>query len=416
MSSTRVLELKQYYLSMYRFNMLRLYEAGYIDDPTLFNRKQIIKNIVDLKITGLFDVTGKIHLSSDWLRYAKDRNHGEDQKDFLSNLIEVMKYREYNNDLDIFYEAFNKTIHLQMYRVGINLQTRTTAPIHRGTLMTLVPSGKTIQEVNIREALWVEAMKVLEIPESDWFSDGLFDSNLSHEAEVQHINILLNGLVHLSGKYSKNLSDWLFAHKWSNSKINNEKKGMIDYLYTSSSDGAFEALSDILEPLDESSVIGFIGDTVYIERDMENYKIPISYFAVCSCVEDILICSSNAIYGYTGEAYDRDYLDDEEIPYIGLPIKVVCDDLTEKYVYDREQVDTPVESWFKASEVDFEFEEGKRINNPFRDEDSLQYELFEIYVRSQNGELCSIKADKYTYKEIEQAKKKVAKKLKEVQG
>ena len=42
----RLLELKKYYLSMYRCYMIRLYDLGYIADPTRYNQKEIIQNLL----------------------------------------------------------------------------------------------------------------------------------------------------------------------------------------------------------------------------------------------------------------------------------------------------------------------------------------------------------------------------------
>lgn len=413
LSIPRVLELKQYYISMYRFNMVRLYEAGYINDPTIFNDRIMYKNILDLKIRGLYDVAGKVQLSSKWLYYALCKNKEPEQVSFLQMLFDAVKYREYSNDLDIFYESFGKSISLQTYCVGTNILSRTKAPLNRGTFMMLVSSGKTIKEVTIHEEIWKEAMRELGIPESDWFEDGLFDLDLTHAQEVENLNILLEGKVNLNGKHSDTLLDWFFNHKWSSDTLMaNERRDLLGHIYSSSSDEVYNALSTILEQEEDSTIVGIIGDTVYVEKPIEYYNIPVSYFAICSCCDDTLLGEPNAIYGYTGEGYVKEYLDDEEISYVGVPVKVVCNDLNEVMVYDREQVDTPADSWFKVNDAGFIFEE-KDILNPFKDEDSLQYELFNIHVKAQEGKLGKIEASKCTVKEIEQAKKKVAKKLKE---
>ena len=41
----RLMEVKKYYLSLYRCYMMMLYDKGYIDDPTVLNKNKLLKLI-----------------------------------------------------------------------------------------------------------------------------------------------------------------------------------------------------------------------------------------------------------------------------------------------------------------------------------------------------------------------------------
>lgn len=411
LNSNRVLELKQYYLSMYRYNMVKLYDLGYIDDPTIFKETQIYKNIIDLKIQGMYDLSGKIQLSTEWVSYAYHKNNSTEQQEFLTALYYVLKYREYSSDLDMFYETFNKGISLQLYYQGSKVVTRSNVVPSRGSLMCMIQKGETLSELSIKGSIWILAMKELGIPEEDWYLDGLFDISLTHAEEVAFINILLNGKVLLKGKYSKLLEDWLYSHKWSDSKMTNVRKGLVDYIYVFYSDEVYKAMFDVVNSVPENTLVAIYEDTIYVRKPIQRYYIPVGYFAIESGYEDTLLSDSNAIYGYTGEGYLSNYLDEEGIPYIGVPVKVVHPDMSESYIYDREQVSLKTDTWFKQSNVCFAFDR-MQIENPFKEQTSLPHILFDIYVSAQNGNLGYIDISKYNIKEIEQAKVKVARKLK----
>ena len=59
----RVMDLKRYYLSMYRVFMVKLYDSNFISDPTLFNEKEFFGNISSTKLSGMYDYTGNIRLT-----------------------------------------------------------------------------------------------------------------------------------------------------------------------------------------------------------------------------------------------------------------------------------------------------------------------------------------------------------------
>lgn len=406
----RMLEQKQYYMSMYRYYMTLLYDKGYISDPTVFNKEEILSNILDLEIKGMFDVQGVVQLSCEWVEYVSYVNKKNNEaKEFLYLLGKILKYKEYSHDIDLFYEEYKKKVSLNLFLKGGRVCNKQGTPITRGSLQCLVNSEQCVKEISIKNAIWEISMKELGIPEKDWYSDGLFDKNLTHEEEVRCEGILLNGKVSSSGKYSDVLNDWLFKHKWSQSKISYNNTGLIEYLYYAKSEKVIEALNERLIVYNAEDVVALYEDTIYIKKDITNYKIPCSQFVVLVDGNDNLIQESTVLTGYTGEAYSADYLEEEGISYIGLPIKVLREDLESVYVYDREQVDTKSETWFKSMNMCLDFEYTDYIN-PFK-QGTVHYLLFESYLNSLKGEMGSInlKETDLSIKEIRNAEKRVVK-------
>ena len=103
--TSRVLEVKKHYLSLYRANMVYMYDRGYISDPTVFDSREILGNIVDLNIKHLSGVTGRIELNEEYIGYAMCRYKGNEEViEFLELLLKVIKYRNISLNLDKFYD------------------------------------------------------------------------------------------------------------------------------------------------------------------------------------------------------------------------------------------------------------------------------------------------------------------------
>lgn len=413
----RMLELKQYYISMYRYFMVRLFDGNFIDDPTILNEKQIYANIVELGIKGMVNSSGSIELTSECVEYAYYKNKDDLARTFLGNLYYALKYRESSVNLDLFHETFTKSVSLNMRLVGAKVVSRSGLKLDKSTLCTMVSSGYTLECVEIKEDLWNIAMKELGIPEEEWCSDGLFDKDLSHEEEVSCINILLNGRTLLNGKYADILSKWLLEHKWSSENaMTLSKVGLVDYIYSNSSDSVLSALSRVINSYNEEDVMAIVGDTVYIKKPIKDFTIPVSMFSVSSGYPEELYCAGSLIYGYSGEGYPVEYLQEEDIRFMGLPVVSCTDEDVLVYLYDREQVGVEYNTWFKENGVNLEYDLPNWVNPFSKDPESLQYQLFEICRNGQNGVLGKIDASKFTYKEIEAAKKKVAKALVKIIG
>ena len=66
------------------------------------------------------------------------------------------------------------------------------------------------------------------------------------------------------------------------------------------------------------------------------------FVSLTSCVkEDSVVCTFNDLYGYSGEAYTYDYLCEEGLNVVGIPVTVSIDGV-ETQVFDVDQIATDV--------------------------------------------------------------------------
>lgn len=411
-SIARLIELKQYNMAMYRYNMLNLYDKGYIDDPTVFDRKLILQNLLDLKVKGLANSEGFVELSYEWVGYLNSLSVNNSASEFLSLLQDALKYKKYSNELDVLYEEFytSKYVKLPISMKGSKIFVP-GIEASKGILSVFVKSDETLKTVELNRYFWEYGMELLEIPEEDWSENGLFCKWMSHEDEVKYLELIFEGKIIPNGKYGDVLKEWLLNHRWSKNEENVVAHGgLLGYIHSTSHYKVYNMYKRLVKELEESgeNVLCVLGLNIYVVKKIVNYKIPISPFAViCRDGVDTLVTSHNALSGYCGEAYPSDYLQSEGVNFLGLPINIVDEDLDELILYDREQTDMKEETWFKANNVDFIYE-NMRMRNPYKKYiNNLFYSLFDIYRKSQGGGVHSLSLESYSLKEIQQAKKKV---------
>ena len=372
----RCVDLKQYYMAMYRNYMVVLYDRGYIDDPTVWEDAQFYKNIVDMEIKGLIDISGKVNLSEDFLSYAIDKSVTTEQQDFLTLVYNASRYRAYCNSLDTFYEEFKtKGVSLKLQMDGAEVYSRSATSINRGSLASICNKENKVRVYKLNEVIWNLAMMELKIDNPT--EDGLFDKDLSHEQEVNQIDLLLNGKVLLTGSKASVLEDWLFSHKWSGERHINrlDGQGLVGYIFNKYVSEVTEEVCKIITDIGVDSVLALEGLSIYVSEPIKELKIPMGYFSVVSGADevDMLLDSPSNLLGYTGEAYTQDYLEEEGIAYVGLPIKLYKDGLY-FYAYDKEQTMVESTTWFKDNDVSFTYD-SETITNPFKDSSSLPYKL-----------------------------------------
>lgn len=417
----RLMDMKRFYLSMHRVHMVYLYDKGYINDPTKFDEKQIYSNIVDMRIKGMISMSGEIILTSNHIRYAAYKNRDDESvHEFLSILYNVMKYYELSREVDSIYEEF-KFYEDVKQKVGPNLILKSSRVISksaytvgRATMACLLKNGNTVSCEYINGFMWDIAMRELGIPEEDWHKDGLFDSSLSHDEEVECMSILLEGIVDLSGKYADVLTDWMFQHKWLEKGMSIDKKGLFSYVYVAYTSEVLEGIEKALDELIDrgKSVIGIIENTIYYEDTIKEYNIPIGCFSVQAGYEDSVMYEGNCIIGYTGEAYPVDYVLEENVPFVGCPVELNTSCKNKGIYFDLEQVAVSSDTWFKSEKVEIDFEENSDNDdeNPFK-EGSLEHKIHSMYKNSFKGNLLGKLEGSYSISDIESAIKKVMSKI-----
>lgn len=404
----RWVRLKQYYISMYHFYLLKLYDLGYISDPTDVDEKELRTCIADLEIHNCEDECGKVLLTSQYALYALKLAKDEEQKEFLNLLYETLRYREYFIELDKLYEnASNGTINFTLTIKGCSrITTMDDVKFNRGVFSILVKDGYTVKEINIRKEMFDLAMKELGISRSD-YCDNMFIEGLSLEDHIYFAEIILNGKVKLTGVYADKLIDWLSKHKWCNTKILSvNSKGLYSYIYGTKSNEVLRIIErNIDEHLSKEDLVMAYEDRLYIEKPIENYTIPFGLVAVYSdeFTDDIMLNYYNATNGFNGECYDYSYIHKNGLDCVGVPFKINVGTI-ECYVFDVSQVSWKVrpDSWFKTVGASFEFEDDF-YRKSFLYKGSTEYEVFNAWIYANRGIIYKVKSPKNGYKGIVKA-------------
>lgn len=389
----RVMDLKRYYLSMYRVFMVKLYDSNFISDPTLFNEKEFFGNISSMKLSGMYDYTGNIRLTYKQSYFASKLVKDEEEKLFLYLLSNALKYRELSKDIDKLYDE-NQLNDLQRHNVSFGLRSKgamvvskTSCGISESICNCFLNSDEYCEEINFNSKIWEYALDVLGIPECERKEDGLFVKGMSNKDEIEFCDLIFEGSTRLDGKYSSLLENWLIDHKWETRGMTNNCKGLFEFVF---SDRFHELMRFQVELLsNRKDVICIYKNYMYIKKKVSEYYIPIGCFTVSSDEEDILLFEGNSLCGYTGEAYPLEYLDSNDITYIGCPIELYVNNKDKRLFYDLEQVDTKQETWFKCNNVDFVFceeEDLPEIKGNIS-KDSLEDKLANIYLNALRGNL-----------------------------
>lgn len=397
----RLIDLKGYYTCMYRAAMVKMYDACYISDPTRYDEKEIRSNIVDLDIKSMFDISGILVVDSRQIQYAIYKNKGNEVVlKFLELLKDVIKYKEYCSDINHLYDScgFSESnrcsVSLGLRTRGAMIEARTDFGISRAIIACFLKPDETAVEMSFNEKLWELAMGILEIPKEKWKIDGILDKDLSHEEEVDCIELLLNGLVLSSGIYSEKLQSWLYEHKWKSKSMTTVCKGLYDFLFSSYSSEVFGIESDVLNTSGKE-ILAVQRGTYYTKKKISTYNIPIGVFTVIGNLDKTLFDGS-AMNGYTGEVYSVDYLESEGISYVGCPIELYITPRESVLFYDIEQTEIKSDTWFKSEGGDIYFCDGLRDGYFKRNcysVESLEYRLYEIYKNSYIGELVGKLSD-----------------------
>ena len=420
----RLREVKRYFLSMYRCYMLQMYDMNYIDDPTRFDKSQIIQNIVEMGINDLFNYSGKIELTSNHTLFAMYKNKDNDDKyKFLKTLHNILKYQEYSKKVDNLYEEFSfrekdsNVIKTTMYPKGAMIVQRSGIIFDKATARCISSFEDSTEFCTIRDGLWELAMKELGIPEEDWFVDGVLDSHLLHNEEVECIEGILNGYFVVSnGKYTDKLKSWLLSHRWnSDSKYKAYTQGLYDYLFGSQVNSVEDLINKKLtevEGIEGSKVLAIQKDIIYYNIPREYFEMPFGVFAlVCdTSADEYLLPDGNIVNGYSGELYTLNRLVEDEINYVGCPIMMNTDVNSTCMLYDLEQTDVRGISWFNNdTDVSISFGDVDVKENIFK-EGTLEYDMYNGYVNSltsSEGLINKLKVSKF--EDLETAKKAVYK-------
>lgn len=408
-SNTRLHQLKMYNLSMYRAYMIKLYDKGYISDPTKWDSTIIYANIAEMGITDLFLLDGGICLDCDRILFALSRTIDEDVREFLSILHEVVRYREMSQEIDKLYDeldfsygdslkrTFYKDASLELKATASFISSQLPIKVGRGVLQCFVDEGDTVMGIDYNEELWDIAMRELGVPEEDYKKNGLFDTRLTHEQEVHFMEIILEGTAMLDGKYATDLEAWLFEHKWKEQGMSVDQLGLYNYIFSHYSEKIFEIQLNLLKGLENEGerLLAILGNKVYVVKQVKNYNIPFGCFVFITDNEDNIMEDKVCVEGYSGELFNKDYLDEEGFVYVGCPIELSTDgvEANKELYYDLEQVEIGLirESMFSVYNLSLDFESKPRFRRkPISGYDTLMITMDDLYRQALKGNIIGI--------------------------
>lgn len=418
----KIMEIKKYYLSLYRANMVYLYDNSYISDPSTFNSKEILGNIVDMGITNIVDKTGTIRLESDFIEYAlaKNKSSDEETKNFLNLLYEAVKYKEISDNIDKFYESnsfdigIKKKINIGIVQANSRIYYKSGIKMDEGILRCIHSGFCEYRFVSINEYVYKSALNELGIEDDS--EESKFVSGLTRDEEVEFSNLILNGLVRLDGEYADRLVSWLKENKWSNldkdKLFSSKREGLFNYILFIKSGEALDEQSRVLNELIDSgsNVVGMVSNGFFVEEKCEMFKFPVGVFAVDG-EKDTVLSAYNKLEGYTGEAFTLEYLRSNSINYVGSPIILYSEEGELDYYIDKEQTELVNSiSWFSDYGTDLNFGTSTYESGVFSN-DSLEDRLYEALGASEAGVLISdIKCPKISNR-LNTVKKKIFEKV-----
>lgn len=418
--SSRVQEVKKHYLSLYRANMIYLYDKGYISDPTVFDSKEILGNIVDLEIKYLSGVTGKIELNEDYIGFAMCKyKDNKEVLDFLSLLLNVIKYRNISMNLDKFYddlgfanEVKNK-VSLGLVQSASRIFNKNGFSLDEGVLKCFRPYGVGVKLITLDDVIYNTAL--LELGITTHSDKSLFVSGLTREEEIKYSSLILNGLVKLDGEYADTLSSWLKNNKWADgNKFSSQNEGLYNWVLYIKSNNMIEEQSVLLNKLvdDNKTIVCMQSNGFYIIDDDSPLEFPVGMFAVVGDddIEEQLPII-NVLEGYTGEVFSLEFLESQGLGYVGCPIELYTDSKKKALFVDREQTEMKDSiSWFKHVGAVLNFE-GSVYQEGVFPEGSLENTIYKIVADSEGGNLIGYLSNDEKGKNLDSIKKVVAKKL-----
>ena len=345
--------LKGYYLSMYRFYMMRMYDEGYISDPTFFNESEIRRNILDLGIIGFFNKIGIFKINYEYALYSmyQKENLSAEKQEFLYLLVNALMYRKYCEDLDKYYEIMLSKYNYSKHNIGPRIKrdkgyfySLHYLPLSKATARLFVQDDETVEYIGVEDYVHSLVIKELNL------ESGRLDSSIPYSIELQLLELLTSEDLPNGKKRLVEIDKWLEEDKsLSNSNLTFIQRVGLKY---------FEDIMSRLEKLcNEYSdrIVLLANRGFYIRKKIHFYNAPVDFFTIIvDTTGERLIENSDKINSYTGECYSKEYLDSEGYSYMGIPL---CIDNT--LMYDKEQTNVSFDSFFKTSISSFEFDIGK---------------------------------------------------------
>lgn len=346
-----IYSIKGYYMSMYRYFLLCLYNEGYIADPTYLDFKVIRQYIVEENIKGFNSIDGIIKISSRRALYAYYKNKDEDSKKFLKLLEKTLRYREYCESIDNYYdEIIHKKKLITSVFLG-QIYISSSLKMDKATARLLSGINYTIDEVNINDyILKLIFDRIGETPE-----DYSIDKDLSLAQTAELLDVIMGDSPPdtLDGKHAEKIFEWVKSHN----------RSLISHSYTHEQQAINDKFRELVSRYSKEDVVAGYKTSLFIKRKPKVKYYPIACFRVLvdldknGAVEEWYDDFENiySLNQYTTELYSEKYLKTEGYRYCGVPV-VYKGNL----YYDREQIEMDSISWFSSNNVVYEFRVNKK--------------------------------------------------------
>lgn len=407
------MDTKRYYLAMYHRYLIELYDNNYISDPTYLNKTEIYSNIKDLEIPYLTDELGIVDLSYESVKAVSDyynaQNNEEDEDIiiFLNLLTKTIYYKEISDNIDCLFNegtvrtGGKKRVSLKLSVEDNQLQLLKPYHIDLGILHCFYGLGVPFTKLSVNDFILNLAIKELGCSKN-----ATFVKNFSKQNVIDNLKMVLSGRIPLQGSDGKLLSDWLHNKRDSGFITDN----LYDYLVET------YAL-DILTKMDlliskNPDAIYCDGTSIYLKDEKNTtpkLTYPIGYFvfaqyAVQSGIslayqwyfnqrhdfEEYagLLPEKNSILGYTGQVYSKEYLDLNEIDYVGTPIRLYnTEGILEEFV-DFEQTELKEnETMFAEYETTLDFDGSRPEKEPSKKYQGKEEQILNLYLTKEDGTL-----------------------------
>lgn len=421
--------IKKKYLALYRAGMVRLYDEGFIADPTWFRRGEILKLIREYGIVNMVQTSSKVEVTSHMVDYAYTIGGIEEEGlRFLKSLRDCLKYKEFCRDIDIFYDVNNivsgKKVSIRPVYTGSRILMRKyniSVPVvecfYSNSLL-----GCEVGYESMLPYIYRKALDLLGI--EDQGQDSIFVRGMSREDEIRFCDLILDGKVDVTGSGKEAFDAWMESHVWNFSEDSHyrfSKTGLFSYIYDREYEYVNqcrrELIDKCIEKYGEENILYLTSVRVYIRKKADTVKFPVSQFIVFAEHEDRIDTEGRNVFeGYTGEVYPIEDFDSGYSAYTGCPIELYVDD-SKKLFVDFEQTsysETGAQPWFSCNDdISIDFDESYYQNGVYPD-GSYEDQVFRALGDAEAGKVVGeIKMPSTTdeEKELEEAKLRVFKEI-----
>lgn len=403
-----LMDIKRYYLGLYHRYVVEMYDKNYTGDPTFLDMREVYQVIDDLEIVGLMDSMGMLDLSFesiDFVReyYATKKPEEEEIIEYLNLLSKAIYYREISQNLDKLYDSGTtqaggkKKIDMKCYFDDSCLKFSKPYRFDEGIKSCLLGIGVPV----VAESLIPEILKLME--ERLGIEDAEFIAGFDREQTARHLRLILEERVELDGK------DGFSIH---NINKNLREKGFIvDNYYKTFMENETDAIRGLFSSHIEKdkNILYMYGLDIYRKSDQKKSKItyPIGFYTFAqydittgvtlahqwyhnhwSGIDDYegLLPEKNSILGYTGQVYSKDYLEHNQLDYVGCPIKLFNHEGVLEEFIDFEQTELQEnKTMFKEYEATLEFN-GYQPKKPSKRYTAWGKKILQLYRAKETGE------------------------------